>query len=59
MQEEVVATCPHCGEEISLLIDLSVDEQSYAEDCSVCCRPMLINYKVEEGELADISVDAE
>ncbi|MGB5398339.1 MAG: CPXCG motif-containing cysteine-rich protein, partial [Gammaproteobacteria bacterium] len=29
--------CPYCGEKIELFIDSSIDEQSYIEDCSVCC----------------------
>jgi len=36
--------CPYCGELISVLIDCSVSEQEYIEDCQVCCRP--INFKV-------------
>jgi hypothetical protein len=51
-------TCPHCWETISLTLDLSVPEQSYIEDCPVCCKPMLVSYSADDGELADISVDA-
>ena len=36
--------CPYCGELISVLIDCSVENQEYIEDCQVCCRP--INFKV-------------
>jgi uncharacterized protein YbaR (Trm112 family) len=50
--------CPYCGETISLLLDLSVEEQSYIEDCSVCCQPMNVSYRVEDGELAAVSVEA-
>jgi hypothetical protein len=32
--------CPYCGEKIEVFIDASVDEQSYIEDCTVCCRPI-------------------
>ena len=34
--------CPYCGELISVLIDGSIDEQEYIEDCQVCCRPITI-----------------
>ena len=51
-------TCPYCGETITLLLDLSVEEQSYIEDCSVCCQPMNVSYRVEDGELAEVSVEA-
>jgi transcription elongation factor Elf1 len=44
--------CPHCGEEISMVLDLSVHRQSYVEDCEVCCRPIEISYSVEDDALA-------
>ena len=34
--------CPYCGEYIEIVIDLSVEEQTYIEDCSVCCRPITL-----------------
>ena len=49
------ATCPHCWETISLTLDLSVPEQSYIEDCPVCCKPMLISYSAVDGELDERS----
>jgi hypothetical protein len=51
------ATCPHCWETISLTLDLSVPEQSYIEDCPVCCKPMLVSYSAADGELDALSVD--
>jgi hypothetical protein len=51
------ATCPHCWETVSLTLDLSVPEQSYIEDCPVCCRPMLVSYSAADGELDALSVD--
>jgi transcription elongation factor Elf1 len=49
--------CPHCGEHISMLLDLSVSEQIYIEDCEVCCAPIEINYSACEGELINFSVN--
>ncbi len=46
-----VFSCPHCGERISMLLDLSVGYQSYIEDCEVCCNPIEISYQTEEGRL--------
>jgi hypothetical protein len=51
------ATCPHCWETISLTLDLSEPEQSYVEDCPVCCRSMLVSYSSEDGELTELRVD--
>jgi hypothetical protein len=39
-------SCPYCGETISLLIDDSIPEQQYIEDCQVCCRPIVIDVAV-------------
>ena len=51
-------SCPYCGESITLLLDLSVESQTYIEDCSVCCQPMTVSYSAEGGELADVRVEA-
>jgi transcription elongation factor Elf1 len=51
-QHEKFFNCPHCGEAISVLLDLSVQDQEYIEDCEVCCRPIEIKYQVErDGEV--------
>lgn len=41
--EEYFFQCPYCWEEISMLVDVSVPQQSYIEDCEVCCNPIQIN----------------
>ncbi|MCI2228498.1 CPXCG motif-containing cysteine-rich protein [Polaribacter sp. MSW13] len=43
--------CPHCWERISMLLDASVYQQTYIEDCEVCCNPIEITSIFEEGEL--------
>jgi hypothetical protein len=40
--------CPYCGELIELLIDLSQSNQEYIEDCSVCCRPIIVHVHMDE-----------
>jgi hypothetical protein len=52
------ATCPHCWETVNLTLDLSVEEQSYIEDCPVCCRALAVSYTVAGGELAAFSVES-
>jgi hypothetical protein len=52
------ATCPHCWETINLTLDLSVDGQSYIEDCPVCCHPLTVSYSAADGELVEVNVDA-
>jgi hypothetical protein len=43
-------TCPYCGEEIELLLDLAGGAvQQYVEDCEVCCRPWNVRVELEAG----------
>lgn len=56
-QEEHFFSCPFCWQRISMLLDLSVDSQCYVEDCEVCCRPIQISYRVEDGSIADFSAE--
>jgi hypothetical protein len=59
LSEEVEATCPHCWERIVLEVDLSVEGQTYIEDCPVCCAPMVVSYTADGGELTHLQVDRE
>jgi hypothetical protein len=56
--EDATVTCPACWEEITLELDLSVEEQDYVEDCPVCCRPMRVHYTAADGELVEVSVES-
>lgn len=49
---EQTVQCPYCGENIDLLIDQSVPQQTYIEDCRVCCRPINFDVAVDlDGSL--------
>jgi len=53
-------SCPYCGEMIELVIDCSLGEQSYIEDCSVCCRPITVTaYCDENFELLSVNLGHE
>ncbi len=54
-QEESLIQCPYCGETLEVLVDASSGAQSYYEDCSVCCAPIL--FILAEDEFGDIHVD--
>ena len=43
--------CPYCWEEISMLMDTSVSNQRYIEDCEVCCNPIEIESQFESNAL--------
>lgn len=36
-----------------MLLDLSVEGQSFIEDCEVCCNPIEIRYSVDDGIVTD------
>lgn len=50
--------CPYCNQSITMLIDLSINSQTYIEDCEVCCRPIEIRYGVRSGELEEFSAES-
>jgi len=51
LQHYVDIQCPYCGEWIGIVVDGSVERQSYVEDCQVCCRPIRIDAGIgEDGE---------
>ena len=51
MQETEQITCPFCGQDFELIIDTTLSKQSFATDCEVCCRPLLIRVECEAGEI--------
>jgi hypothetical protein len=34
-----------------MVLDLSVPEQTYVEDCEVCCQPIEVSYAIEDEAL--------
>ncbi|NEW79183.1 MAG: CPXCG motif-containing cysteine-rich protein [Gelidibacter sp.] len=54
--EEHFFQCPYCWEEISILLDTSVSNQTYIEDCEVCCNPLEFSVKFENEQLTSFSV---
>ncbi|MCW8856468.1 MAG: CPXCG motif-containing cysteine-rich protein [Kangiella sp.] len=54
-QIESIIYCPYCGEPQTILIDPSIMQQSYIEDCQICCRPIEFQVQVSaDGE--DVSI---
>jgi len=50
---EYFYTCPYCWQEVSVILDLSVQQQTFVEDCEVCCNPIEFRYEVTEGEITN------
>ena len=55
-QKEHFFNCPYCWQNISFLLDLSVESQTFVEDCEVCCHPIEISYATLEGEVTSIEI---
>ena len=43
--------CPYCWKEISMLLDTSVNRQTYIEDCEICCNPIEVTVHFDNGIL--------
>ncbi len=51
-------SCPYCGEQISMVLDLFVSKQTYVEDCEVCCNPIEVSYTAQDEELTGFAARA-
>ena len=51
---EQIISCPYCGEQLDVLIDVEEVGQQYIEDCQVCCRP--ITFIITTDFSGDLSV---
>jgi hypothetical protein len=52
--------CSSCGEEIVVMVDPSGgSEQTYVEDCPVCCRPVVLRVELTDAGEASLHAEAE
>jgi hypothetical protein len=59
MQTTAEYYCAFCGEPSTIFVDISGGmEQSYIEDCQVCCRPNVLYVRIDEDTL-DIEIDSD
>ena len=61
MQNTAEYTCAYCGETNLTFVDLSAGtQQSYVEDCEVCCQPNVLFVWINEETLeAEINSEPE
>ncbi|NJK99915.1 MAG: CPXCG motif-containing cysteine-rich protein [Spirulinaceae cyanobacterium SM2_1_0] len=53
MQTTADYTCAFCGETNLTFVDFSGgNQQSYVEDCQVCCQPNVLFIQIDEATLA-------
>lgn len=48
--------CPHCWENHLKMVDSSVSNQSFIEDCETCCNPLEFFVEVELNSVISFSV---
>jgi len=54
--ENISLQCPYCWESIEIVVDRSEGDHEYIEDCSVCCRPIVLS--VSGTGSTELSVNA-
>lgn len=45
--EDVVITCPYCGEANAVQCECTFPAQNYVEDCQICCQPIVMDITVD------------
>ncbi len=59
MQDTAEYICAYCGEPNATFIDVSAGgQQSYVEDCQVCCRPNVLYVRIDE-ETLEVEIDSD
>ena len=53
---EFLFTCPYCWENQIKLVDPSVDNQSFIEDCEICCNPISFNLKITDNSITQSDI---
>jgi len=53
--EYITVLCPYCGEKTELTIERTGAEESYTEDCQICCSAMQVNI-TPYGDDIEVSV---
>ena len=50
--------CPHCWQNQIKVVDPSIEEQNFIEDCEVCCNPLEFKLKLDNNIIELFSVDS-
>jgi transcription elongation factor Elf1 len=50
---EYFFTCPYCWQKISMVLDVSESHQTYVEDCEVCCKPIEVEYTLQDEAVSE------
>ncbi|MBC75058.1 MAG: CPXCG motif-containing cysteine-rich protein [Halobacteriovoraceae bacterium] len=50
-EKEYHFQCPYCFSPISMVFEIYYGEQTYIEDCEVCCNPIEVHYTCDGEEI--------
>ena len=50
--------CPHCWENQLKMIDPSISNQTFIEDCETCCNPLEFSIRVEDNIILSFDVNS-
>ncbi len=45
--------CPYCNADVSILVDPSLAQQEFVEDCEVCCNPIDFSVRTANAMVID------
>ncbi len=54
---EAYFDCPYCWQSQLKMVDPSIYDQNFIEDCEVCCNPIDFNIKVSDNEIISFLVE--
>jgi len=57
--EYITLYCPYCGEKNEITIERIGVDQSYSEDCQICCRSMQLEVVLLSGDDIEVRVSRE
>ena len=55
--EALSVVCPTCGYRSLILIDTFAGDQTFVEDCTVCCRAIELRVQVREYQVSAVRVE--
>lgn len=54
--EDIVVSCPYCGESFAIEADTEAGSYTTTEDCAVCCRPIAFSIRCQPGVVESVDV---
>tara|TARA_Y100000768_G_C23457710_1_gene442259 strand:- start:5 stop:187 length:183 start_codon:yes stop_codon:yes gene_type:complete len=49
-------SCPHCWQDQLKMVDPSIENQIFIEDCEICCNPLEFNIVINQNTVESFKV---